>query len=213
MRVFRAQSGLEGPRRSAWCISLLLHAIFLLWLFHAPAPEFLAPAFVAHGDQGVFVAHLYWPNQGSNNATESDAGGAATAHHPMPEKTRLTFPQPSKRAKKNVPQKFLTSQNQPDLETISSDQPHQATPAGSPYGTVLDGPLSGYEIRPALPVFSPDPAVDASDLAGAEGDEIVEVTIDEQGTIIEKKVIQSLGLKIDTKVLAALANWATIMIL
>jgi protein TonB len=186
----------------------VLHGIFLLWLFHAPGPAFLAPAFVARGDQGTFVAHLYWPNQSADTASDSDAGGSAgSARQPMPGKTRLIFPQPSKAPKKSLQQPVSVRQSQSDAETTVSDPLRQATPAGSAYGTVLEGPLSGYEIRPALPVFSPDPAVDTSDLAGAEGDVIVEITIDEQGIIVQKNVIQSLGPKVDTKVLAALANW------
>jgi len=214
MRLARFQSGDGyGYRGGAWCASVLLHGIFLLWLFHAPSPDFLAPAFVAHGDHGTFIAHLYWPNhdwtnQGADTAPDSDASGVApSARHAMPGKTRLTFPRPPKAAKKVHQQPFSGRRTQSDTETTASDQLRQPTPAGSAYGTVLQGPLSGYEIRPALPVFSPDPAVDASDLAGAEGDEIVEITIDEQGTIVQKSVIQSLSPKVDAKVLAALANW------
>jgi len=209
MRLSNLQSAFSSSRMGAWCASLILHGIFLLWLFRAPNPDFLAPAFVAHGDQGTFVAHLYWPSHGTNTDTASDSGpvgAAASAHHEMLRKTRLTFPQPSKAQKKNR-QRVSASQAPPDTETTTSDQLRQPTAAGSSYGTALEGPLSGYEIRPALPVFSPDPAVDASDLAGAEGDIIVEVTIDDHGTIVQKNVIQSLGPKVDAKVLAALANW------
>jgi len=208
VRLANFQSGLGNSRMGAWCASLVVHGIFLLWLFHAPSPDFLAPAFVAHGDQGTFVAHLYWPSHSTNTDTASDSGtggSAASAHHQMLGKTRLTFPQPSN-THKNSQQRVSASQARSDTET-TVDQLRQPTAAGSSYGTALEGPLSGYEVRPALPVFSPDPAVDASDLAGAEGDIIVEVTIDDRGTIVQKNVIQSLGPKVDAKVLAALANW------
>jgi TonB family protein len=56
-------------------------------------------------------------------------------------------------------------------------------------------------------VVSPDPVVPASDLNGLQGDVVVEVTIDEQGNIVAKTVIQSLAPTIDAKVLEALENW------
>ena len=205
MRLARLQSALGNSRAGAWFVSLVLHTIFLLWLFRVPRPDFLAPVFVAHGDQGTFVAHLYWPNQGENADTASDAGGGSASARRPTGKADLTFPQVSKAARNSA--NLPAIQRQPDAETTASDQMRQPTPAGSAYGTVLEGPLSGYEIRPALPVFSPDPAVDNSDLAGAEGDVIVEVTIDAQGTIIEKKIVQSLSPSVDAKVLAAIANW------
>jgi TonB family protein len=36
---------------------------------------------------------------------------------------------------------------------------------------------------------------------------VIEITIDEQGDIVDKKVLASLGPDIDTKCLAALENW------
>ena len=78
--------------------------------------------------------------------------------------------------------------------------------AGSLYGSLSYGTLTGPEIRPALPIVSPDP-VFASDVAGIQGDVIVEVTIDEQGTIVQKVVLHSLGPAVDDRVLAALEKW------
>ncbi|MGA8737004.1 MAG: energy transducer TonB [Terriglobales bacterium] len=78
--------------------------------------------------------------------------------------------------------------------------------AGSLYGSLSYGSLTGPEIRPALPVVSPDP-VFGSDASGIEGDVIVEITIDETGTIVQKVVVQSLGPSIDGRVLAALEEW------
>jgi outer membrane biosynthesis protein TonB len=42
-----------------------------------------------------------------------------------------------------------------------------------------------------------------SDVISIEGDVIVEITIDEQGTIVQKVVIHSLGPAVDDRVLAA----------
>jgi TonB family protein len=46
-----------------------------------------------------------------------------------------------------------------------------------------------------------------SDAAGIEGDVIVEITIDEQGTIVQKVVLQSLGPAVDNRLLATLEQW------
>ena len=81
--------------------------------------------------------------------------------------------------------------------------------AGSPFGSVSEGMLSGPDVRPALPVVSPDPRVELADLPEnmREGDEIVEITIDAQGAIVQEIVISSLSPTVDAKVLAALENW------
>ena len=75
------------------------------------------------------------------------------------------------------------------------------------YGSLFAyGTFAAPLIRPALPVVSPDP-VFGSDAAGIQGDVIIEITIDETGTIVRKIVVQSLGPSIDQRVLAALEKW------
>jgi protein TonB len=61
---------------------------------------------------------------------------------------------------------------------------------------------------PALPLVFPDPSIDPWQLPkGLQGDVIVEVTIDAQGTVTNTKVIQSLQADIDDKVIATLKGW------
>jgi protein TonB len=91
-------------------------------------------------------------------------------------------------------------------EEVASVVPER--PAGSPYGSLTEGPTSGQEIRPALPITTFEPAVSPGDLQGiAEGNVVVEITIDESGNIVAKSVVQSLGVALDARVLAALENW------
>ena len=80
---------------------------------------------------------------------------------------------------------------------------------GSLYGSRTPGsPLTGHEIIPALPRVFPDPAVSRGDLPpGVQGDVIVEVTIDEQGNVVETKLIQGIGYGIEDRVLATLRQW------
>jgi TonB family protein len=109
----------------------------------------------------------------------------------------------AKSAKPDLPRPKIGT----DAETATPGQAAQVHAAGSPLGTVLEGPVTGEEVRPALPVVSPDPAVATIELNGLQGDVVVEVTIDEQGNIVQKVVIQSLAPAIDGKVLEALENW------
>jgi len=79
--------------------------------------------------------------------------------------------------------------------------------AGLPYGTLNRGALSGDEVRPALPVATFDAVAYPWELPDSEGNVVVEIVIDERGDIVAKTVLQSLGPKLDEKVLLALQNW------
>ena len=80
--------------------------------------------------------------------------------------------------------------------------------AGAPQGSLLNGPASGTEAKPALPLVFPDPVIYPGQLAnGVQGDVVVEVTIDEQGRVTETRILQSLQEDIDKKVVSTLKNW------
>ena len=87
---------------------------------------------------------------------------------------------------------------------VSAEQPARA---GSPFGSLAQGPASGHDIRPALPLVFPNPGILPWQVpSGVEGNVIVEVTIDEQGNVTETKVLQGLGHGIEEKVVAACAK-------
>jgi TonB family protein len=179
------------PKRQArlLSVSLALHFVFLGWLLHSPAPIFVAPSSVVKGQSGSSVTRIYF-------------GGDFGVSQEQP-KPRLTWQRPPKNAQAHrlePPAAKLQVGN----ETASIRPSGPA--AGSLYGSLSYGTLTGPEIRPALPVVSPDP-VFGSDVAGIEGDVIIEVTIDEQGTIVQKVVLHSLGPAVDERVLAALERW------
>ena len=91
---------------------------------------------------------------------------------------------------------------------IQAPQPVESARAGSPEGSLAQGPVTGVEASPALPLVFPDPSIFPWQLPkGLQGDVIVEVTIDEHGTVTETKVVQSLQSDIDEKVIATLKNW------
>jgi len=98
------------------------------------------------------------------------------------------------------------TKQQPALE--APQQPIESARAGSPEGSLAQGPVTGVEASPALPLVFPDPSIYPWQLPkGLQGDVVVEVTIDEHGTVTETKVVQSLQSDIDDKVIATLKNW------
>lgn len=189
----------------ATCCSVAAHGLLLLWLLHPAAPRLVAPSFVVNGDHGTYNAHLYWLNQPTTIKADASPGTSA-ADSRQQLNARLTWKRRAKPAKTAAPE-LPHPKIGLDDQTSAPGQAAQARPAGSPLGTVLEGPLSGEEVRPALPVVSPDPHVAADELGGLQGDVVVEVTIDENGNVVQKVVVQSLTPAIDGKVLEALENW------
>jgi TonB family protein len=80
--------------------------------------------------------------------------------------------------------------------------------AGSPLGTMIEGPITGHEVHVAYPIVFPDPAVVRTELpAGLQGDVVVEVTIDSRGEVVETRILQAIGHGIDEKIVSALRQW------
>jgi protein TonB len=197
------RSSQPRPRLATWC-SVAAHGLLLLWLLHPPSPKLIAPSFVVHGDHGTYIAHIFWPNQAA--ATTSSPGTSA-ADSRQQLNARQAWKRRAKAAKKEAERELPRPKIGLNDQTSAPGEATQAHAAGSPLGTVLEGPLSGEEVRPALPVVSPDPHVAADELGGLQGDVVVEVTIDDKGNIVQKVVVESLTPAIDNKVLEALENW------
>jgi TonB family protein len=193
------------PQARTLGASLLLHALFLGWILHPPSARVLAPSSVAAGDQGTVLTHLYWPNQ----PVKDGATNTPNSHEHSNAQRQLTWKKSHKAGKAVAPELSASSskdESQAEANAAKSSAP--VAPAGMPYGTLAGGAATGDEIRPALPVSATDPVVDPRDLGGhGEGSVIVEITIDDQGDIVQKTVLQSLGPLIDGKVLSALENW------
>jgi TonB family protein len=179
------------PKRQATLlgISLALHFLFLGWILHGPAPIFVAPSSVTRGDSGAALTRIYF-------------GGDSGVAQEQP-KSHLTLPRPTKTPS---PHRLEPPAAKREAGNELASLRPTGPAAGSLYGSLSYGTFVGPEIRPALPIVSPDP-VFGSDTAGITGDVIVEITIDEQGTIVQKSVIQSLGPAVDERVLAALEKW------
>lgn len=182
--------------------SIALHLVMFLLLLRGRSPIFVAPSSALGGAYGTTVTHLYWARGSADlpqakSADSISKGRAATRAH---------------LAWKKYPQSEIASNlSRSKLEGESGREAAPASPApsaGSAYGSLSDDGSAGQEIRPALPAVTSEPRVSPDDLRGvAEGNVVIEITIDESGTIVNKAVVQSMGSAIDARVLAALENW------
>ena len=196
-----ANSG-DSKRRASLPVSLVFHGLFFAWLLHPSSPKFLAPSANAYGRYGTEVTELYWPNSaGIRNNFPGFVG-----REEDPASQRLHWRKISKARQKQQVHALPSTSDSASL----AGNPSPGAPgvsAGTPYGTP-GAAAFGDDIRPALPIHSFDPIVDPADLPGhVEGSIVVEITIDENGSIVSKTVLHSLGPAIDNKVLAALDNW------
>ena len=188
--------------------SLALHGLFLAWLLYAPEPQLLNPTSVALGENGRSVTRLYWSSKNPDDSEHSSSDAATQKYRHQRLGQKLTFKAPAQLAKLPAPQTLAERAEAEDpsrTQTLSA-LGHGAQ-AGERYGTLSSGSFFGDEVRPALPTTTSDPVVWPWQLPDYAGNEVIEITIDERGEIINKKVLQSLGADIDTKCLAALENW------
>jgi len=199
--LFTSAPSPSSKGRRYWIsASVLLHVLILWLVVHPPAPTFVKVKEVRAGRNGTTTSIIYSHYDGEASAertvSRSDSSSQSAQLHlnsPARSKARSYAPQ--------VPAEGNASQT---AENSSSAAP----PAGQTYGTSPDGELSGSEIRPALPVYGPYPKARLTELPNhQEGNVIVEIAIDEQGKIVQTKVLQSMGPNIDELVLRALADW------
>jgi TonB family protein len=195
--------GRAGRPRRSLPASIALHLVIFLVLLRGRSPIFVAPSSALGGVHGTSVTHLYWARDSAHlpQVKSSDSTSKARAAS----KPHLVWKKATgAEVASNFAPPTLESKSGRDAETASSLSPS----AGSPYGSLSDDASAGQEIRPALPAVTSEPQLGPEDLRGvAEGNVVIEITIDESGTIVNKAVVQSMGLAIDTRVLAALENW------
>jgi TonB family protein len=184
------------PKRRSLYASVVFHGLVLAWILHSPTPTFVSPSPVLQGENGRSLTQIYW--------TKESAGAEQRTlekDHLIWRTVSKTKPQPKR--PDDSPAKG------PEDTAISASKVDNGGPtAGNPYGSLSYGSVVGLEVRPATRVFGSEPRVDADDLVGlSEGNEIVEITVDAQGNIVDRVIVQSLGPAVDAKVIAALADW------
>lgn len=172
-------------------------AVLAVIAFHNPRVIDLRPEWLAYGDGAHTYKLTYFPPAAENDATPPDAA-------------KLLFPP---RASKPRPRPLPKSQPpkpapEPQQLVADADAGDHNSRAGSPLGTMIDGPITGHEVHVAYPVVYPDPPVDRAGLPrDLVGDVVIEVTIDSQGTVVETKIVQAIGHGIDEKIEATLRRW------
>lgn len=202
-------SGESKSRRKILAGSLALHGLLFAWLVHTPEPQLLNPTSVALGHNGRVVTQLYWPSQSPDeSATSSSERASEVYRHQRLGHDKLIWKRtttPVKLPSPSAPR--APSGAEDDAKTATLSRLGHGALAGLPYGSLPGGPVYGDEIRPALPVRTEDPVAYPWELPESEGRVVVEITIDERGEIVRKMVLESMGPKLDQKVLAALENW------
>ena len=181
----------QVPRRQATLLgaSLAVHFLVLGWILHSPEPIFVAPQSIVKGVAGESLTRIYFG--GHTGITQQQATNRVQPRTKT-EPLRTLPPSP---ARSHAGNQATASAREAEV------------PGGSPYGSLSYGTVFNSEVRPALPVVSPDPVIDPDLARSTTGDVIVEVTIDEAGNIVEKRVLQSLGPVIDAGVMTALEKW------
>lgn len=196
-------------QRRALAASLALHALLLGWLLHSPEPQLINPTSIAVGRNGRVLTQIYWPTQAPDDSTTASSDRATEVYrHQRLGHDKLILERTQKAAKLSPPVVVLPPSGAEDnAQTATLSRAGHGATAGLPYGTLPGGPVYGDEIRPALPVTTSDPVALPWELPESEGRVVVEITIDERGKIIRKTVLESMGPKLDQKVLAALESW------
>jgi TonB family protein len=197
--MFAAINTRERRRgRSMPPVSVLVHCAFLAWLLHSPRPIFVAPSSVARGVGGTRVTRLYWPGRPHDSGPGAPELAASVSLQKRNKLARLEWAQPPKAGKgRELP---------PTAQNDTAKENNEGVSAGSAYASHSEGALAGEDVRPALPIRGTDPQVFPWELR-EEGDVIIEITIDEGGNIVDKKVLHSITAAIDEKVLLALDSW------
>ena len=176
-------------------VSVTAHlAVLAALAFHNPRVIDLTPTWLAYGEGARAYKMIYFPAGAANDDARPDAA-------------RLLLPS---RASKQRPHPQRPSKTVPELREITAEAKtgdHDSR-AGSPLGTMIDGPITGHEVHVAYPVVYPDPPVDRAELPrDLQGDVVIEVTIDSQGNVVETKIVQAIGHGIDEKIEATLRRW------
>ena len=169
-------------------VSVAAHLVLLAAIvFYHRAPVTLTPMWLAHGDGNVTL--IYFP-PGANKDAHPDAA-------------KLLFP----RTSKSHPHTHPVPPTPEPVVVADAGADHDAH-AGSPLGTVVDGPITGHEVHVAYSVIHPDPPVARSELPrDLVGDVVIVVTIDSQGNVVETKIVQTVGHGIDEKIEATVRRW------
>src|SRR5947209_16224284 len=153
------------PIRAGFLVSIALHAAVVLAVCWRPLPPLVQPTSVRFGEHGTSMTPIYFARRGSEDLLPADTRSQQS-------RTSMRYPvSRQRRAKSDAAETGRTQQ----AETNHMGQPTQAPRAGSPFGSLAEGSTLGEEIKPALPIYGPQPQVAAYEVpSGLEGDIVVE---------------------------------------
>lgn len=189
---------LRSPFRchAAVMASVAAHLTLLAAIvFHAGPVMDLSPDWLARGDaEHTYKLTYFAPDELSDDAP--------------PDAAKLLYPLQAKKPRHLPIVKSQPPKPAADPVVADAEAGDHNLHAGSPLGTVLDGPITGHEVHVAYPVVYPDPPVARGELPrDLVGDVVVEVTIDSQGNVVGTKIVQAIGHGIDEKIEATLRRW------
>jgi TonB family protein len=194
-------TGLQPPtstfrRYRAVGVSVAAHLALLVAIaFHTRVID-LTPTWLAHGEGD----HTYQLVYVAPDASDNQPPDTAKLLFPSQVSTPRPKPQPKSKPPKQAPK--------PEQVVADADAGDHNVHAGSPLGTMIDGPITGHEVHVAYPTVYPDPPVDRAELPrDLVGDVVIEVTIDSTGNVVETKIVQAIGHGIDEKIEATLRRW------
>jgi protein TonB len=184
-------------RHRAVVLSVAAHlALLAVIVFHRPKAIEISPASLAYGDSSHTYQLVYFPPD-TNGDTPSDPAKLLFPQESSKQRTR-----PKPKAPKAVPEP------QPAPVLADAEAGDHISHAGSPLGTMIDGPITGHEVHVAYSVVAPNPPIDRASLPhDIIGDVIIEVTIDSAGNVVETKIVQAIGHGIDEKIADTLRHW------
>ncbi len=182
--------------RPSWGMttSFVLHAALLGVLLYRPEPIYVTPQSVqlGSGDKNYHV--VYVPP-----LSEASVESEAVTHSALAYKAVRRKPHT-----KSAP---VAAKEAPAPNPQGDVSDHNAT-AGNEYGSMWALMQQGHDVKPAFPVVYPSPDFSGVDLPlGYQGDVVVEVTIERDGSVSGMKVVKSVGYGVDEKALAAVQNW------
>jgi TonB family protein len=175
-------------------LSFVLHIAVLAFLLYRPEAIVVTPRSVQLGE-GPKSFHIVYVPPNSETSDEPDV----IEHNKLALRTAARRPRvkPAPIKPKEAPQ--------PNPQGEVADR--NAT-AGTVYGSIWALMQEGHDVKPAIPIVYPSPDFSTVDWpSGQQGDVVVEVTIERDGSVIDMKVIKSVGRLIDEKALAAIRNW------
>jgi TonB family protein len=184
-------------------VSLAIHGLVLAALLYRPAPSFVRHSSVRAGHGGKSMTPIFLAREASGELKAQERTKIA-------EMDALRYRRKQSRPTRDSARQVRGEEasGQTSSASTASGSAKQSSSAGSPYGSLFEGSTSGFEVKPALPVLGPQPQVYTPKLPrGFEGDVIVEVTIDDQGNIVNKVLVRGLGNGLDEQAIAVLQNW------